>query len=93
MDDDKQTMMGLMSLGVVIITVECGFSLGKELDPGNKVVLFFPLLFAFCAVTIGLIVLYIENGQSYEKWIKTCSMLIWISVVLLIVVSMSGYQV
>lgn len=93
MNDDKQTMMGLMSLGVVIITVECGFSLGKELDLFDKSLLLSPMVFSICAITIGLIGMALEDGFIYSYWNRFCAVMIWSSAILLIVVSMSGIAV
>lgn len=93
MDDDKQTMMGLMSMGVVIITVECGFSLGKVLDLWAKSLLLIPMVFSICAITIGLIGMAMEDGFIYDDWNRFCAVMIWGSAILLIVVSMLGITV
>lgn len=89
MDDDQQILLSLMSFNILIVTVECAFGLGREIQPGYSFLLLIPLMSSFIGFMCGLSALF--NKDKIENALRKNRYSLMISATMLIVVSFSPY--
>lgn len=89
MDDDQQILLYLMSFNILIVTVECAFGLGREIEAGYASLLLIPLILSFIGFIDGVFAFGGMMDVGNAKKINLAT--VGLSALALVLISFSPY--